>query len=253
MPRVVAIVQARLGSSRLPRKSVAPIAGKPMLQHVLERAAAARSVQRVVLATTTDPEDVELADLAHANGIAVYRGDRDDVLDRFWQASRFADAEVVVRITADDPLKDPAVIDAVVERLMKSGADYASNTLTPSYPEGLDVEVFTQKALDRAWNEATLASEREHVTPYIWKHPDRFRVASVMHSADLSHLRWTVDYPGDLAFVCAIYDRLYRGEVFGMDAVLALLEREPDLVALASEVVRNDGYIRSIREDRHVR
>jgi spore coat polysaccharide biosynthesis protein SpsF len=250
MTCVIGIVQARVGSTRLPGKALMDLSAKPMLQHVIERMQVCRRVQRVVLATTAEPGDRPLLDLARRLGIEAFAGSVDDVLDRTYQAASRAGAEVVVRITGDDPLKDPGVTDRVIAELLESGVDYASNTLVPTFPEGVDIEVCTYAALVRAWREAELRSEREHVTPYIWKHPDRFRTRNVSHPTDLSRLRWTVDYPEDLAFVRAVYGELYHGRVFGMNEVLALLERRPELALLNSGRMRNEGYERSVRAER---
>ncbi len=249
MTRILAIVQARMGSSRLPGKCLADIAGKPLLQHVIDRARASTHVSDVVVATTCEPADTPLVAHLRSWGVPYFRGSTDDVLDRFYQASSHREADVIVRITADDPLKDPAVVDRVIARFLDASVDYASNTLEPTYPEGLDVEVFTHQALVRAWREASLRSEREHVTPYIWSHPDRFRLLSVTNDRDLSALRFTVDYADDLVFVRAVYAELYRGRVFGLSDVLALLERRPDLLELNRGIPRNEGYLRSLADD----
>ncbi|HUS06523.1 MAG TPA: glycosyltransferase family protein [Bryobacteraceae bacterium] len=242
-PRTVAIVQARLNSTRLPRKTIVPICGKPLLEHVFERIRACRLIHEVTLATTNDRSDRQLIHLASRNGIAAYAGSGDDVLDRFYQAARRFHAETIVRVTADDPFKDPEIVDEVIGTFLGRGPlDYCSNTIEPSYPEGLDIEVFSFHALERAWREATLASDREHVTPYIWRHPEMFRLASVKLGRNLSHLRWTLDYEEDLKFTQEVYARLYRGQIFGMEAILALIENEPWLSGINAGFLRNAGY-----------
>jgi spore coat polysaccharide biosynthesis protein SpsF len=249
--KTVAIVQARMGSSRLPGKTLADIHGKPLLQHVIQRVGAATMIQEVVVATTMEAEDEAIVQLAQQLQTPVVRGSALDVLDRYYQAARVHGAGTVVRITADDPLKDPDVIDkVVVELLAESAVDYASNTLRPTYPEGLDVEAFTFHALEKAWREAALPSEREHVTPYIWKHPWRFRIKEVCHTEDLSHLRWTVDYDDDLRLVREVYARLDGCRVFGMHDILRLLQEHPELAALNRGIVRNEGYNESLKKDR---
>ncbi len=245
---IVAIVQARMGSTRLPGKTLAPLAGKPMLAHILERVQAAPLVDRVVVATTTRPEDDPIQDLVTRMGLEVYRGSAEDVLDRFYRCARAVGAHTIVRITADDPFKDPALLQAMLEFWVRAwpGLDYLSNTLEPTYPEGLDLEIFSLHALERAWREATHPADREHVTPYIWRHPGRFRLYSWKHSRDLSHLRWTVDYPEDLAFARAVYQHLYPVKpLFLMEDILALLEARPHLQTLPRAVPRNEGYLRS--------
>jgi len=240
-----------MGSTRLPGKTLADICGKPLLAHVIQRVLASHLVREVVVATTPEPADVPIIRLSKEYGASTYVGSIEDVLDRFYQAARIAGAETIVRVTADDPFKDPAVIDEVVRRLLDDPSlDYASNTLEPTYPEGLDIEAFTFSALERAWKEASLQSDREHVTPYIWRNPQDFRIASVRHSSDLSSLRWTIDYEPDLLFAREIYARLYRGQVFLMPEILALLASEPCLADINSGFERNVGYLASLEKER---
>lgn len=250
-PRVIGIIQARMGSARLPGKTLAPIVGKPLLVHVIERAKASPELTDLVVATTVQPEDLAIAEVAAGLGVSVYRGSAEDVLDRFHEAARQSRADVVVRLTADDPFKDPEVISLVVRALMNDHTlDYVSNTLDPTFPEGLDVEALTTDALEQAQRHARLPSEREHVTPFIWQHPERFRVANIRHDPDLSHLRWTIDYEEDLDFAREVYARLYRGNVFVMRDVLQLLEAEPGLSRTNATIPRNVGYYRSVQQDR---
>ncbi len=252
---VVGIIQARMGSTRLPGKTLHPILGKPLLGHIVDRMRACTLLDGLFLATTDAPEDRALVEWAQREGLPVYAGSVDDVLDRYYQAARIAGAQTIVRITADDAFKDPEVVDRAVRIFIDRypDLDYVSNTLQPTYPEGLDIEVFSFQAMERAWKEARLTSEREHVTPYIWKHPDRFRVHNFVLDRDLSHLRWTVDYPEDMAFVQAVYERLYRpGRVFTMQEILGLLEAEPELQAINQGFQRNAGYLRSLEQDRPI-
>jgi spore coat polysaccharide biosynthesis protein SpsF (cytidylyltransferase family) len=250
-PRLLAVVQARQGSSRLPGKALMEIAGRPMVAHVVARIAATAGVDEVVLATTRDAADDALADFARAARLACVRGSVDDVLDRFRSAVRAHPADAVVRVTADCPLLDPAVSGRVVaEYLRRADVDYVSNVHPPTYPDGLDTEVFSRDALERAWREASPDSrrDREHVTPYIWeRRPERFRLANVSHGEDLSAMRWTVDDARDLAFVRAVYGALAPGGTrpFGMHDVLALLRSTPALLALNAGTPRNEGFERS--------
>jgi spore coat polysaccharide biosynthesis protein SpsF len=248
---ITAIIQARMGSTRLPEKTLADLHGKSLLERVIDRAAAIRGVERVVVATTELPEDDPIAACAAGCGIGVYRGPVDDVLARFAGAARMVGASVIVRITADDPFKSPEVCSRVLAEFLRRApdVDYVSNTVEPTWPEGLDVEVFSRKALERADREAGLRSEREHVTPYIYGHPDRFRNVQVKHSEDLSALRWTLDYPEDLAFARAVYERLDRGPIFDMDSILALLDAEPALKDMNRGFLRNAGYLKSLAEE----
>lgn len=249
---IAAVVQARMGSTRLPGKTLADVAGRPMLGRLVERAARIPAVQGVVIATTDRSADRAIVDFAEREGLPVATGSETDVLDRVYRAARRHGVEVVVRVTPDCPLLDPDVSGLVLARYLAAAGtlDYASNTQPPTFPDGLDTEVIGIGALERAWREAALPSEREHVTPYIWKHPDRFRLAAVTGTPDLSALRWTVDEPADLAFVRAVYARLGADVPFGMEDVLALLAREPALATLNAGPGRNEGYARSAEADR---
>ena len=247
--RVLAVVQARLGSTRLPGKALAEIAGRPMLAHVLARAAAVPGVDQVVLATTVKLEDDALADLARSLGIACARGSVEDVLDRFRSALLAHPAEVVLRVTGDCPLLDPWVCGLVLDEYFRSAGavDYVSNVDPPTYPDGLDAEVFSSQALERAWREARLSSDREHVTTYIRDHRDRFRAANVANGEDLSAHRWVVDTAADLTLVHQVYASLDPAgtRIFGMAEVLELLARRPELRSLNAGIRRNEGLERS--------
>jgi glutamate-1-semialdehyde aminotransferase/spore coat polysaccharide biosynthesis protein SpsF (cytidylyltransferase family)/predicted dehydrogenase len=246
---VVAIVQARMGSTRLPGKSLAAIEGRPMLWHVIERVKRARLIDRVVVATSTGSADDAIEKMCHENGVKCYRGSEHDVLDRFYSAARGEKAQQVVRITADCPLIDPEVIDRVVRRFERGDLDYASNAMVRSYPDGLDTEIFSFSALERAWHEAGKTSEREHVTPYL--RSDKFRTANVENdSADMyQHFRWTVDEAQDLEFIRAVYTAFRDRESFGMKDVLELIEKNPGLETMNSEIVSNRGYYKSLFEE----
>jgi spore coat polysaccharide biosynthesis protein SpsF (cytidylyltransferase family) len=250
---IAAIVQARMGSTRLPGKTLADIAGRPMLTWLVERAGRIPGVERVIVATTEKPADEAILRFAADHGLPAYAGSEDDVLDRIYQTARQHGVAVVVRVTPDCPLLDPAVSGAVLARFLEGRGtlDYASNTQPPTFPDGLDTEVFSFAALARAWREATEPSDREHVTPYLWKRPGKFRVANVTHDPDLSALRWTVDTAADLEFVRAVYARLGAGAATtGMADVLELLRRHPELAALNRGIARNEGYTASVRAAR---
>ena len=250
MTRAVAIVQARMGSTRAPNKVLADIAGEPMLAHVLKRTARAH-VDAIVVATTDKPEDAVLARWVTESGLAsVYRGSEHDVLDRFWRAATQSQADVIVRVTADDPLKDPQIIDHALSLLEQDESlDYASNTMRPTFPEGLDIEVFRFAALDRANAQAKLASEREHVTPYIWKHPELFRVRNFEHAEDLSSWRWTVDKPADLEFMRKVFSAFPSGDPMPYQSVIDYVRRHPEVAAINSGTARNEGYAQSLQKE----
>lgn len=250
----IGIVQARLASTRLPGKTLVDIMGRPMLWHVVSRLRRASHLNDIVIATTTREEDKAIIRLAGESKIKCYAGSEDDVLDRYYQAASTFKADVIVRITADCPLIDPRVVDRVVQRFFAGSFDYVSNTLELTYPDGLDTEVFSFGALEKAWGDARRKSEREHVTPYLWKHPDKFRLANVRNDIDLSHLRWSVDQIEDLQFIREVYGRLYReGELFYMEDVLELLRKYPDLKQINQGIHRNEGYAKSVEVDQIVK
>lgn len=250
---ILGILQARTSSTRLPGKVLAPILGKPMLERQIERLRRSREIDRLIVATSVDPSDDPLVELCMRLDLDCQRGSLEDVLDRFYQAAKLYRPAHVVRLTGDCPLADPALIDALIRFHLDAGADYASNCHEPSLPDGLDAEVMRFEALAAAWREAYLASEREHVTPFIRKHPERFRIRLWRNPVDLSHHRWTVDEPQDLQFVREVYTALYpRNPAFGMQDVLDLLERQPALAAINRGIVRNAGYEKSLREDQRM-
>jgi glutamate-1-semialdehyde aminotransferase/spore coat polysaccharide biosynthesis protein SpsF (cytidylyltransferase family)/predicted dehydrogenase len=248
---IVAIIQARMGSSRLPGKSLAEVEGRPMLWHVVQRVKRAKMIDRVVVATSTNGTDDAIERMCVGNGIPCYRGSENDVLDRYYSAARVEKASQVVRITADCPLIDPEVIDRVVGRFQRGDVDYASNAMVRSFPDGLDTEVFSFSALEKAWHEATRTSEREHVTPYL--RSDKFRNANVESRLMplYQHYRWTVDEPEDLEFIRAVYRAMRGKESFGMNDVLGLIEKNPGLEKMNSEIVSNRGYYKSLFADAH--
>ena len=236
----VAIIQGRMASSRLPGKILLDIAGKPMLAHVVERARRANTVDQVVVATTTQPEDDAVEAYCRQAGIACSRGSLQDVLDRFYQAARAYKADTIVRLTADCPLLDSQVLDHTVEEFFRAGVDFGCNRLPPplkrTYPIGLDVEVCTFKALERAWKEAKEPHEREHVLPYLYDTPGRFKILRVDYEKDYGEMRWTVDTPQDLELVRQIFARLSGTPDFTWLDVVALFEREPQLAAINAQV-----------------
>jgi len=247
---ICAIVQARMGSSRLPGKVMKELAGQPMIGHVLRRVAAAQRIERVMLATTTSPEDAPLAAYAESLGVGVYRGSTDDVLDRYYQAARAVGAGVVVRLTGDCPVLDPAVIDATIGLFQSGNYDYVNNFMQRSYPDGLDTEVFSMAALEIAWRDAALPSEREHVTPYFYKNPLLFKQVGLVQPFAWGDWRWTVDEPADFDFIAAVYAALYaENPLFGMAQLVALLENQPALRQINAGIGVNEGYLKSLQED----
>jgi spore coat polysaccharide biosynthesis protein SpsF (cytidylyltransferase family) len=222
-----------------------------MLAQVIARVRQARTIDDVVVATSTAPQDDAIEAFCAEQGIACFRGSENDVLDRYYGAARTFGADVIVRITSDCPLHDPRVIDAVVERFDRRRHDYVSNTIDRTYPDGLDVEVFSIEALERAWREAKWVSEREHVTPYIWKQPTLFRIEQVVQPVNLADQRWTVDEPRDLALVREVYRR-FGDRDFSMHDVVTMLSQDDALRGTNAGIATNEGYDISLQRDRLV-
>lgn len=247
---IIAVLQARVSSSRLPGKVLKPILGIPMLARQIERIKRARRIDRLVVATSVEPADAEIAALCEAISTPCHRGSFNDVLDRCYHAIAAQRPDYVVRLTGDCPLADWTLIDRTIEFCLAGDFDYASNTLEPTWPDGLDIEVAHFSAFERAWQEAALPSEREHVTPFLYKHPEQFRLGSLKQETDLSDLRWTVDEPEDFAFVSAVYEALYPANVaFTTQDVLDFLKTRPDLQRLNSAIQRNEGLKKSLVAD----
>jgi spore coat polysaccharide biosynthesis protein SpsF len=237
--RTIAIVQARLGSSRLPGKVIADLAGDTMLARVVGRLRQARTIDDIVIATTTSPGDDRLVCEAERLGVGVYRGSEQDVLGRYLEAARAWHAGVVVRVTSDCPLLDPWVVDEVVRALRLSTCDYASNTHTRTFPRGLDVEAMYLETLERIGRHATSAAAHEHVTSYLMEQPGRFSVRQVVAEDDDSDLRWTVDTDEDLELVRALYAELDLGRTIVpyLDVVDVVRER-PQLAAINAHIAQ---------------
>lgn len=247
------IIQARLGSTRLPGKVLYKVIGKTILEYVIERAGRARSIEETIVATTANSEDSQIANLADKLGARVYRGSEQDVLDRYYQAAKLFRIKHIVRITADCPLIDPKIIDDVVGHYFDTKSDYCSNVIVETFPDGQDVEVFGFDALGDAWKNARLSSEREHVTPYIRKNAGKFKLASFINSVDLSGKRWTLDEEKDFYFIESVLKSLYPANPeFGIEDVLRLLDENPHLEDLNKDIGRNEGYRKSLKEDRAI-
>ena len=234
--KTVGIIQARMGSERLPGKVLKRLAGQAMLARVIRRTQRAKNLDEVVVATTESPEDGAIVALSREHGLSFYRGSVEDVLDRYHSAAQRHKADAVARITSDCPLIDPGLIDEAVHTFLEGPWDYVSNTLDPrTFPRGLDVEVISREALQRAWEEDRDPAWREHVTPYIARHPERFRLHAIVNDRDYSSMRWTVDTQEDLEFVRRIYDH-FGHDAFEWGDVLRLLDRHPDWLEINRDV-----------------
>jgi spore coat polysaccharide biosynthesis protein SpsF len=236
--RIVAIIQARMGSTRLPGKVLMDLAGETVLARVVNRLRLCKRIDEILVATTDMPADDAIVAECRKIKAQVARGDQNDVLDRYYRAAQLTKAEIIVRITSDCPLIDPVITGKTIAAFLESRPDYASNALERTYPRGLDTEVFSFDVLARAWSEARKSYEREHVTPYIYERPEIFKILSVKGDDDLSTHRWTVDTPEDLELVRAIYTRLGNKPDFSWRDVLAAVEREPELMELNRQVMQ---------------
>ena len=247
---IVAIIQARFNSSRLNGKVLADIDGKPLVERVVRRVKQVDEIDKIVVATSISASDNPLEEWCKSKKINFFRGSESNVLERFYECAKAFDANIIVRITSDDPFKDPVIISQAVNLLIKNNYDYVSNTLNPTYPEGIDVEVFRFEALEVAFNNAILSSEFEHVTPYIWKDSIKFSLFNFEYTDNLSYLRWTIDYPEDLEFTRAVYIKMRnKAGIFLMKDILNLLKKYPELTKIQRNIIRNEGYLASIKED----
>ncbi len=245
------IIQARVGSNRLPGKVLLKLADKTVLEHVILRAKKAEAVTEVIVATTEKKGDDAVADTAKSCGAKVYRGSEQDVLDRYFQAAKIFGFKDIIRITADCPVIDPKLIDKVVEKYFQTRADYCSNTLVPTFPDGEDIEIFSFAALSKAWQEARLPSEREHVTPYLKKNKSLFKAVSFEAEPGYAGKRWTLDEDDDYRFLKNIFEELYsKDPFFGIQKILDYLKRHPEVEAINSGIIRDAGYKRSLEEDK---
>ena len=253
--KIVVIIQARTGSSRLPNKVLMPLAGAPLLQRLVERVRAASSDFKLLVATTTEALDNPIRHLCRTINVRCFSGDAFDLLDRHYQAAVAERADAVVKIPSDCPLIDPDVIDRVLGFYRDHSAkyDYVSNLHPPTHPDGNDVEVISMSALETAWVEATKAFEREHTTPFIWERPERFRLGNVVWETGLNYSmthRWTIDYLEDYEFVSSVYAELWRASnpMFSLDDVLKLLAARPDIHALNAKYAGVNWYRHHISE-----
>ena len=245
--KIVAIIQARMGSTRFPGKVLETICGKAMITHVIERTKEAKRISQIIVATTSSEKDDRLVrEVEQIEVISVFRGNEEDVLERYYRAAQQNGAEVIVRITSDCPLIDPAIMDRMIEVYVKriterTPVDYLSNTLVRTFPRGLDAEVFSLNALERAFHEAKKYYQREHVTPYIWRHPRKFTLECFKNNEDLSFHRWTVDEKEDLQLIREIYRELYgEGRCIHFKEVIDLFTRRPHLCEINAHITQKE-------------
>ena len=238
--RVIAIIQARMSSTRLPGKVLLDLGGRPVLERMIERVKRAKNVTETVVATTTDPSDDAIVELCQKLGTPVFRGSLPDVLDRYYQCALEYKADYVVRLTGDCPLIDPELIDEVIYGLFDPPEDFSCNRLPPpfgrTFPIGLDVEACTFQALENAWKNATEKHQREHVMPYLYETPGKFQVIQLQNDEDYGDMRWTLDTPQDLELLREVIKRLGGRNDFSWEEVLELFLKDPDLAKINSSV-----------------
>lgn len=247
---VTVIVQARLGSSRLPGKVLMPLGGIPVIDRVLQQLSFSHRASKIIVATTLSSKDDPLVEHLNSRGVPCFRGSEHDVLDRYYQCARSCGAYVIARITADCPLIDPYVLDQVIESFKRERVMYASNVEPATFPDGLDVEVLSFEALEWSWMEARLPSEREHVTQFVRKHPEWFPRITLESMTPLDHHRWTLDELSDHRFLSDLVRELpvTNGPVT-MEMVLSTIERLPGIANANAHIPRNEGLVKSISND----
>lgn len=241
---VNAIIQARCGSTRFPNKVFADINGKPLLWHVVNRLKYAEMIDDIIIATTVNPKDDKIEEWCNAESVKCFRGSEEDVLNRYYSASVAFPSDVVVRVTADDPFKEPVVIDKVIRRLIDEKLDLVTNNFPPSFPEGLDCEAFTYSVLELMEKTTQDSFEREHVTQYVYHNPDKFKIGNVASDTQLSSYRWTIDNAEDYEMVKEVYAKRKKNSkgILLMDEILEILRKNPEISKINSQVKRSAMY-----------
>ena len=250
---IAAIVQVRMASTRLPGKVLMEIKGKPLLSYLIEQLRCSKKIEKIIIATTTNKEDGPIIELCEQHGILFFRGSEADVLDRYYQAATRFKVDHIVRVTGDCPLLDPQICDNLIDFYFTGRADYAHTG--ESFAEGLDSEIFSYKVLEQSWKEAKIMSEREHVTPYIRNHPEKFKIIVLQHIKDYSKYRFTLDNPEDFEVCKFIIESLYSKENSFIPAnlIIKYLDHHDQVFNLNSHIVRNEGYIKSLSLDKTVK
>jgi spore coat polysaccharide biosynthesis protein SpsF (cytidylyltransferase family) len=254
---IAAIVQARLGSSRFPNKVIKPILGQPMICHILNRLSNSKMLEKIIVAIPDSDKNSVLEQILKQNDALYFFGNEQDVLDRYYKCAKFFNVDIIVRITADDPFKDSSIIDKAIDIFIEksSDIDYVANcsydgSIRATYPEGLDVEVFSFSCLDKIWKSANKKSEREHVTPFLFNNKSKFKIAGFENNEDLSNYRWTVDYEIDYLFAKEVYSNLFhKNNNFLMNDIIKLLNQKKSLSKMNNNIVRHEGYKQSLKEE----
>jgi len=244
------ILQARMGSTRLPGKVMLPVDdSNPVIWYVVNQMKYSKFCKRVIIATTKLADDDKIIDFAKKKSLDCFRGSTYDCLDRYYQCAKHFSISTIIRITCDNPLIDPSLVDDAIRVFDEGNYDYVTNCRPRTFPQGTEVEVFSFNALEKAWKEAKIPSEREHVTPYFYNNPDKFKISNITNHEDRSNLRWTVDRMDDLNLVRALVLRIKKSPIL-MNDILKVLENEPELVNLNKNHVKDEGYLRSLDNDK---
>ena len=254
---IYAMIQARMGSSRLPGKVMKDVVGKPLLEHIIIRLRACDKIDKIIVITSEEISNEPIKQLCNEINVDCFMGDEDDVLNRYYKAAiefNLNENDDIVRITADCPLIDPKIVDEVIEKHLNGNYDYTTNTLIRTFPDGLDCEIFKLSILNEMWDKARLKSEREHVTLFVKNNPENYKLGNIKQDVDYSNLRWTVDEKEDFILIKRIYEQLYDDEkIFLMDDILDLLTNNPSLLKINDMYERNEGLQKSLDNDEIVR
>ena len=251
--KITCVIQARTDSKRLANKVLKEIEGTPMICHIINRIKRSRNVEQIILATTYNDSDKILLDIAEKFKIIGFAGDDDDVLERFFNAATSFSADPIVRITGDCPLVDPGLLDNMIQIFLENRYDYISNTIERTFPDGLDIEIFSFDALKKAHEEAKWSSEREHVTPFIIKNQDLFKVYNYKNKQDLSNLRWCIDEEDDLLMVKQIFHEMGTKQFFSTDDIIELVSKNPRIAETNRKIKTNEGYKKSLKNDKLIK
>lgn len=242
--KIAAIIQARTGSTRFPQKIFCELAGKPLLWHVINRIKKSQLLTNIIIATTNNKKDDIIDEWAKKESVEIFRGDEQNVLSRYYAAAKQNEVDVIVRVTADDPFKDPEIMDNVITAFLQKKVDFAYNNNPASFPEGLDVEVFSMEALEKAFFSSSDEYEQEHVTQYFFRNLNQFKSYNLSNDTNLSFLRWTIDTIDDYKMTQTVYETLYKpGQIFLMSDILKLLESKPEIALLNNNVPRSAMYL----------
>jgi spore coat polysaccharide biosynthesis protein SpsF len=244
------IIQVRMGSSRLPGKVLRKLDDKnTVLDYVIDQISHCKLIDKIIIATTQEKQDDEIVEFAKNKGFLYFRGDSLDVLDRYYQCAKTFSVDVIVRATSDNPLNDPEIIDELIKIFLNGKFDYATNELVRSFPQGIFVQIMSFATLENTWNNAKLPSEREHVSPYIEKNKEKFKIYNMKYVHNLSHIRLTVDRENDLLFVQKIIEQIKKKPIL-MNDILKVLEKSPDLLEINKNYVLDEGYKKSLIDDK---